>query len=172
MKKIFYTLFLGIFIAQTSHADNISDGIDQIANIINSSSSLEQKENRVEPIVKSLMNYNKFFNHIAGKDFWSSLTTEEKNQIIESNNKKYIKDYFNKITECKTFSVKEVGDSSKQKRLFSYTCNNETKNLDVITMNAKIVDVQIAGVSFIQTEKAKLTNLSEEEKKNTLLSAK
>jgi hypothetical protein len=156
--------------SNASYADNISNGIEKIGAIINSKSLLSEKESKVEPIVKSLMNYDKFFNHIAGKGFWSSLSADEKSKIIDQNNKGYIKDYFNKITECNTFSVKEIGDSSKQKRLFSYTCNNETKKLDVITIGGKVLDVQIAGVSFIQTEKAKLTNLnSDEEKKKALL---
>ena len=161
-----------MFFVKNSYADNISDGIKKIATIINSQSPLIIKESQVEPIIKSLMNYDKFFNHIAGKEFWKSLNNEEKSKIIDSNNKGYVKDYFNKITECKTFKIKEIGESTKQKRLFSYKCNNEQKNLDVITMSGKILDVQIAGVSFIQTEKAKLTNLNSDEKKKALLKKK
>ena len=168
MKKIFYTLCLITLFVKNSYADNISDGVNQIAQIIKGKSSLSTKEVSVAPIVKSLMNYDSFFKHIAGKDLWDSLKSEQ-SKIIDLNNKKYVENYFNKITECETFSVKEIGDTSGAKRLFEYLCNGESKKLDIISKNGKVLDVQISGASFIQTEKAKLESCGDNDKKKEAL---
>ncbi len=168
MRKIFYTLCLVTLFVKNSYADNISDGVNQIAQIINSKSSLSTKETNVAPIVKSLMNYNGFFRYIAGKDLWDSLK-ENQSKIIELNNKKYIENYFNKITDCETFSIKETGDVNSAQRLFKYICNGESKELLIIAKNGKVSDVQISGASFIQTEKAKLESCGDNDKKKEAL---
>ena len=168
MKKIFYTLYLATFFVKNSYADSISDGVNQIAGIINSKSPLSTKEVNIAPIVKSLMDYNSFFKHIAGNDIWNSLK-ENQSKIIDLSNKKYVENYFNKITECETFSIKEIGDTNGSKRFFEYLCNGDSKKLDIISRNGKVLDVQISGASFIQTEKAKLESCGGDDKKKEAL---
>lgn len=148
----------------------ISDGINQITQIINAKSSPTEKQAKIEPILQCIVNYDKFFSHVAGADLWTSLSTDEKKKIIDGNNRLFIQQYLPYINECSAFSIAEVGDPTKQKRNFVFTCNDIRRGLDIIALNGKILDIQISGISFIQIEKQRLMAFSDDlEKKKALL---
>ncbi len=172
LKYFFYVLcFISFFYHNCYCDDLILTEIKKLETIVNNkSSAINSKEKEIATVVLAMMDYDKFFEYIAGKDLWKSIDNETKSKIITRNNKKYVQDYFTKISSCKTFSINEVlSTSQSKKRMFSYNCDGENKNLDLVMRNNKVLNIQVEGVSFINIEKTRLDNAKNDEEKKQML---
>ena len=190
MKKYLITFcLLGVFsFANHSIANDdvaIKEKINNLVKIVNENESANSREGRIESEVLNLINYNVFFIKVL-KDkngtFWSTLSEAERGDIKKKYNSKYVKTYFNMITDCKPLKVnldegRMVGEKIT-KFDGSYTCSDDMsskKTLGIISAQGKVVDITINGASFIKNEGEGFIGIadkSNDEKKKFLLEGK
>ncbi len=181
MKNIL--LLLIVFLASTLKADDdtVQKEVQQLVSLINSGNKVG-----IESKILDIMNYDTFFIKVLSangvdKSFWkSSLQEGERNQIKRRYNNYYVTNYFSMLTDCKNMVLVLKGPDpvqSLRKYNGQYTCNNDNgtrKSIELLTLNNKVIDININGISFIKNESesgefAKLNDLDDDEKKKLLL---
>ena len=157
-KKFFVFSFLIVCLSfQSLHANTCMNSINAIIDKIKNDRS--DAKPYILSVTSNLFDYDHFFKtHIP--NIWRSANSNEKNQIIEHYNKKFINKYFSEIISCKNIqaSLKNEGNSIA----CSFTCQNSKdkrpKIIKFATRNNKISDIRFKGMSFMLNEGGSLRN--------------
>lgn len=172
MRIIIAGLFF-LSLISNSQADELNKNLYEISRIAMDKKPLSDRAAALSTKIKSMVNYDKFFRVIAGKDFWNSLNDSEKQEVVDANHKNYMNMYLGSILSCNSVDFRENGGSERTARSFRFECNGQRQQMDIAFSGGSVIDVSVNGSSLLANERMRLANFSKtEEIKNALLEAR
>ena len=172
IKPVLFAALLAVFVSQSVFADDISDvrnilqeKFDNIITVLeNKDIDDESKMAKIEDIIKPIFDFTLMSKLALGRSPWTAMTKKEQERFSELFTKKLKQDYLDKILDYVDEDIIfEECDQVGEKVYVPSFIMSEDNKISVLYKfylsgkNWKIYDVEIEGVSYIQSYRSQFT---------------
>ncbi len=174
MKKLFYAILCFLVLSQTVSADDknaaeqlIKSKLDEVILALQKNDlSIEEKNDRINEIVSPMFDFPRMAKLTLGRKYWPGLSKEKQDQFTELFVKRLKESYSEKLTRYTDEKVVyEAAVQVKNKiRIPTYLISKDNKISILYKLYKpkdcwKIYDIEIEGVSIIQTYRSQFSQV-------------
>jgi phospholipid transport system substrate-binding protein len=174
MKKLFWAIFCSLIICQAVMAQDKNAAerllrckLDAVICVLQQKDLSEQeKSDRVTGIVTPMFDFSRMAKLTLGKRYWPGLSIEEREKFTESFTRRLQESYLSKLLLYKDEKV--VYESPVEEKRKIYIPTNLVSGNNTISIlykfyntknNWKIYDIEIQGISIIQSYRSQFTEV-------------
>jgi len=174
MKKLFFAIFFSLIMSHSVMADDkdtaetfIRCRLCAVMSILqNKDLSKEEKSSRIEEIVRPMFDFSRMAKLTLGRKYWPGLSKETQDRFTDGFAKLLEESYRNKLLSYTDEKVVYEAPLQKKKKVHipTYLVSENNKTSIIYKLYKpqgcwKIYDIEIQGISIIQTYRSQFTEI-------------